>query len=240
MQFNDKLRQGKLIRRYKRFLADVEMPDGSVLTAYSPNTGSMKSCSEPGSRVWLSESRNRKRKHAYTWELTETADGVLVGINTGLTNKVVKEGIDRGVVAELQGYRHIAEEVRYGEENSRIDLLLHNDGQQYCYVEVKNVTWVESVTAYFPDAVTSRGSKHLRELIAMVRQGHRAALVFCIMRADAETMQPADDVDKVYGETLRTAIDVGVEVYAYFAKVTPETIELCNPVPIVCPSISAK
>lgn len=235
MRFNDKLRPGRLIKRYKRFLADVEMLDGSVLTGYTPNTGSMRSCSEPGSNIWLSRSQNQNRKHAYTWELTETAEGVLVGINTGMTNKVVREGIEQGVVAELQGYPALTEEVRYGKENSRIDLLLRNDEQSCCYVEVKNVTWVESAIAFFPDAVTQRGSKHLRELIQMVREGHRAVLLFCIMRADAEILQPADRVDPVYGETLRAAIDAGVEVYAYFATVTLEGIELNSPVPIVCP-----
>lgn len=235
MRFNDKLRPGRLIKRYKRFLADVEMLDGSVLTGYTPNTGSMRSCSEPGSNIWLSRSQNQNRKHAYTWELTETAAGVLVGINTGMTNKVVREGIEQGIVTELQGYPALTEEVRYGKENSRIDLLLRNDEQSCCYVEVKNVTWVESAIAFFPDAVTQRGSKHLRELIQMVREGHRAVLLFCIMRADAEILQPADRVDPAYGETLRAAIDAGVEVYAYFATVTLEGIELNSPVPIVCP-----
>lgn len=235
MQFDETLLQAELIRRYKRFLADVELDNGELLTVYSPNTGSMKSCSEPGCKIWISKSGNQKRKYGYTLELIETPAGILVGINTGLTNSVVKEGIIRGVVTELQGYGHITEEVRYGKENSRIDLKLHNDHQQCCYVEIKNVTWVEDGIAYFPDAVTSRGSKHLRELTAMVRLGHRAVLLFCIMRADAELMQPADDVDAIYGQTLRTAIAAGVEVYAYFAKVSLQSVVLFKPVPVVCP-----
>ena len=147
MKFPAKLTEGRLIKRYKRFLADVEMEDGQIITVHVPNTGSMKSCCEPGSKVWLSCSDNPKRKYAHTWEMVETGSGALVGINTGLSNLLVKEGVEQGIIKELQGYSTIRKEVRYGRENSRIDLLLENGEKERCYVEVKNVTLSENGVA---------------------------------------------------------------------------------------------
>ena len=233
MKFSVPLLPGVLIRRYRRFLADVRMLDGTVITAYTPNTGSMKGCSKPGSRIWLSDSGSRTCKSPLTWELVEAAPGTLVGINTGLSNKLVGEAIDNGTISELQGYNQMRGEVRYGRENSRIDLLLQDEGRHSCYVEVKNVTLVKGDAAWFPDAVTVRGSKHLRELAAMREQGHRAVIFFCIQRADTLQMRPADCIDPAYAAGLRSAIAAGVEAYAYKADVTLSGITLRAAVPVL-------
>jgi sugar fermentation stimulation protein A len=235
MKFESPLIEGTLIQRYKRFLADVELADGSTLTAHTPNTGSMLGCCEPGSRVWLSDSGNPKRKYRHGWELVEAEPEVLVGINTGLANRLVNEAIDGGVIGELQGYASLRREVRYGDENSRIDMLLESGPAPDCYVEVKNVTLASGGVARFPDAVSQRGSRHLRELERVVRQGGRGVIVFCIQRGDAETFRPADDIDAEYGRTLRQVLDAGVEALAYRARVTPEAVELDTALPVVAP-----
>jgi sugar fermentation stimulation protein A len=233
MRFETPLVAGVLLRRYQRFLADVQLDDGRLLTAHTPNTGSMQGCCRPGSRVWLRDSGSSTRKYPYTWELVEAEPDVWVGINTGLANALVREAIENGTVAALQGYSQIRQEVRYGEENSRIDLLLERADGGRCYVEVKNATLVENGTALFPDAVSSRGAKHLRELAAMVRQGHRAVIFFCVQRRDAQRVAPADAIDPVYGRTLREVLAQGVEVLAYRAQVAPEGITLAVPLPVV-------
>jgi sugar fermentation stimulation protein A len=221
---------GRLLRRYKRFLADVELPDGTMVTAHCPNSGSMMGCAAPGSQVLLSSSDNPARKLPYTWELV-LADGCWVGINTGLPNRLVREGIEQGIVTELQGYGRIRSEVCYGAERSRIDLLLEEPG--LCYVEVKNVTLVQDGVARFPDAATERGQKHLRELMAMVDSGARSVNFFVVQRADARAVAPADAIDPVYGRLLRRAAAAGVELLAYQARVTPGEIVLCQPLPIL-------
>lgn len=165
---------GTLIKRYKRFMADIQLEDGSIVTAHCPNSGSMLGCNIPGSRVMISRSDNPGRKLAYTWELVQ-ADGHWVGLNTMLPNRLAEEGILNGTVSELQGYTTLRREVPYGSERSRIDILLEGE-QGRCYVEVKNVTLVEDGVALFPDAVTTRGQKHLRELMQMVQQGNRSTL----------------------------------------------------------------
>jgi len=226
----------RLTRRYKRFLADVTLDDGTALTAHCPNTGSMLGCQLPGSRVWLSRSDNPKRKYAYTWELVELDGGVLVGINTGRSNALVREAIESGVIGELGGYDEIRAEVRYGNENSRADFLLMG-GSGDCYVEVKNVTAaVQDGVAVFPDAVSTRGTKHLRELMGVVREaGKRAVLCFCVQRTDVDEVRPADDIDPEYGRTLREAVGTGVEVVAYRAEMHPEAVALAERIPVVCP-----
>ncbi len=235
MQFDTPLTEGILIRRYKRFLADITLADGERITAHTPNTGSMLGCAEPGSRVWLSHSGNPRRKYAYSWELVEVAPGVTVGINTHLPNRLVAEGIENGIITELQGYDALRREVRYGEENSRIDLLLA--GHAYhadCYVEVKNVTAViDNGIALFPDAVSTRGSKHLRELALMAEQGYRAVILFCVQRGDVMEVRPADAIDPVYGRTLRESLDRGVEALAYRARVSPHEAVLFESLPVV-------
>jgi sugar fermentation stimulation protein A len=217
------LYHGTLIRRYKRFLADVELDEGSLVTAHTPNTGSMQGCARPGSRVILSLSGNPGRKYPHSWELVHT-DGVWVGINTMLPNYLAREGIENGTVAELAGYPAIRSEVPYG-EGSRIDLLLSGERGR-CYVEVKNVTLVEGGCALFPDAVTARGQKHLRELMQVVREGHRGVNLFVVQRGDGASVSPADAIDPVYGALLREESRAGVELLAYRAAVTQTEIRL--------------
>lgn len=221
---------GKLIKRYKRFLADVTLEDGNIVTAHCPNSGSMKGCSTPGSRVFLSRSSNHNRKYPLTWELVE-ADGRWVGINTGLPNRIVREAIENRNVVELLGYDSIRPEVPYG-EHSRIDLLLEGPSGR-CYVEVKNVTLVEGKRALFPDAVTTRGQKHLKELMRVVREGDRGVIFFTVQRGDGENVSPADVIDPEYGRLLRLALANGVEVLAYRALVTPEEILLTKRLPVI-------
>ena len=236
MRFPVPLIGARLTRRYKRFLADVTLDDGTALTAHCPNTGSMLGCQLPGSRVWLSRSDNPKRKYAYTWELVELDGGILVGINTGRSNALVREAIESGVIGELGGYDEIRAEVRYGNENSRVDFLLTGD-HGACYVEVKNVTAaVEEGIALFPDAVSTRGTRHLRELIGTLSHaGRRAVLCFCVQRSDVREVRPADDIDPDYGRTLRQARDAGVEVIAYRAKLNPQVVALSERIAVVCP-----
>lgn len=235
MKFAAPLVEGRLVRRYKRFLADVELAAGGTITAACPNTGSMMGCCEPGSRVWLSESDSPTRKYRHTWELVE-AGGVKVGINTGLPNRLVREAVERDVIAELAGYESIRPEVAFGEERSRIDLLLQGPDRPDCYVEVKNVTAaVTGRVALFPDAVSERGAKHLRELMRLKAQGLRAVLVFCVQRGDVDEVRPADAIDPVYGRTLREAIAAGVEVMAWRAAVTTKAIAIDARLRVTCP-----
>lgn len=235
MKFPAPLIQGLLVKRYQRFLADVALPDGRIITAHTPNTGSMKGCNVPGARVWLRDSGNPRRKYPLTWELVETSPGLLVGINTGLPRRLVAEGIEQGKINELQGYGRIRFEVPYGMENSRIDILLEQGPGTRCYVEVKNVTLVEQGVALFPDTVSVRGTKHLRELAGVVRRGYRAVMFFCVQRKDARELRPADMIDPTYGQTLRQVMEAGVEVLAYDAQVSPGAIELRAPLPMICP-----
>jgi sugar fermentation stimulation protein A len=229
MKLPTPLHSGRLIRRYQRFLADVELPDGTRITVHCPNSGSMLGCSTPGSEVLLSSSASPARKHPFTWELAY-CDGNWVGINTSRPNRLVHEGIEQGIITELQGYSVIQPEVRYG-VSSRIDLLLSR-AEERCYVEVKSVTLVENGLARFPDSVTERGQKHLRELIAMVEQGHRAVNLFVVQRGDGERFAPADVIDPVYGRLLRLAAAAGVELLAYQAVATPSEIKLNRRLPI--------
>lgn len=221
---------GTLVRRYKRFLADVLLEDGSEVTVHCPNSGSMKGCATPGSRLFLSRSPNLKRKYPLGWELVE-ADGFWAGINTGLPNYLTREAIENGTVRELQGYSAIRPEVPYG-EHSRIDLLLEGPIGR-CFVEVKNVTLVEGGRALFPDAVTTRGQKHLLELMRVVREGDRGVIFFTVQRGDGNSVSPADLIDPEYGRLLRLAMDNGVEALAYRALVTPEEIMLTERLPVI-------
>lgn len=231
MKFPKSLIEGRFVRRYKRFFADVEGPGGEVLVAHCPNSGSMESCKTPGARAWVSPSDDPRRKLRYTLEIVES-HGALAGVNTALPNHLAEEAVRAGVVAELQGYDGLRREVRYGSERSRIDLLLER-GDERCYVEVKNVTLGDGgEVARFPDAVTARGTKHLRELTQMVAEGHRAVLLFCVSRTDARVVEPADDIDPQYGRTLREAAAAGVEVLAYRCAISPEEIRMVERVPV--------
>jgi sugar fermentation stimulation protein A len=235
MEFKSPLIEATLLRRYKRFLADVRLGDGQTITVHTANTGSMLGCAEPGSRVWLSRSESITRKYPYSWEITEAAAGVLVGINTALPNALVREAIEAGVIGELQGYDSLRAEVPFGSERSRIDWLLQGGGDQGdCYVEVKNVTAAVEGTAIFPDAVSARGAKHLRELMGVVAAGQRGVLCFCVQRGDVSAVRPADEIDPVYGESLRRALHGGVEIIAYQAAVSPAGIALHRPLPVLC------
>lgn len=239
MKFPNPLIEAKLIKRYKRFLTDVILPDGREITVHCPNTGSMKRCMPENARIWISDSQNEKRKYRHTWELVEIDNQHLACINTGLPNKLVKEAIDNGVIEELQGYQNIKSEVKYG-EGSRIDWLLsNNEGETLCYVEVKNATLLEEGGlgeggyGYFPDAVTERGRKHLYELANMVKQGHRAVLCFCVSHTGINKVSPAAHIDEKYTQALKEVMAQGVEVIAYRAEITPDQIELTKKVPVI-------
>ena len=220
--------QGTLIRRYKRFLADVRLRNGSVVVAHCPNSGSMLACSEPGRRVYLSRHNNPKRRLRYTWELIEMPTS-LVGVNTMVPNRLVKAAILAGLIDRLTGYKKVRSEIAYG-TNSRIDLLLEN-GSLRCFVEVKNCTLVTDGAASFPDAITTRGLKHLKELQAQVRSGDRSVMFYLIQRMDAGLFRPADRIDPGYGQELRRAIQNGVEVMAYDVAIDLKGIELNRKIP---------
>jgi sugar fermentation stimulation protein A len=225
MRFSSRLIRGTLIQRYKRFLADVRLANGEIVTAHCTNTGSMMGCKEPGSAVYISRSDNMNRKLPYTWELIRV-NRTWVGINTMHPNRLVAESIERGIISELSGYDTLRREV-VTRPGTRLDLCLEST-RRACYVEVKNVTLELNGTAAFPDAVSERGTKHLKELMRLKRKGHRAAVVFVIQREDCKTFRPADEIDPEYGYWLRRAIKAGVEALPYRAKVTPKEIVLTD------------
>jgi sugar fermentation stimulation protein A len=231
VEFSTPLVRGTLRLREKRFLAHVVLDDGREVIAHTNNSGAMTGCSTPGSTVWLSPANNPKRKLKWTWELVEAVPGVLAGINTQLPNRLAEEAIAAGRIPELRGFASIRREVRYGEERSRIDVLLEDPGR--CWVEVKNVTLIRDGAAAFPDAKTDRGRKHLRELAAQVVAGDRAALLFVVQRSDADRVVPADDVDPAYGAELRRAAAAGVQVLAWQADVSPAGVSLVRPLPVL-------
>lgn len=238
MVFASPLVRGRLLRRYKRFLADVELEDGTVVTASCPNTGSMLGLTAPGLSVWLSVSASPSRKYPHTWELLELASPggpVVVGINTGHPNRLVPPAILAGAVPELGGYDSIRSEVKYG-RNSRIDILLEGGSKPPCYVEVKNVHLSRRPgLAEFPDSVTARGAKHLKELSDMVRSGARAVMFYLVQRGDADSFALAADIDPLYAESFAAATSGGVEALAYCCRVSPDTISLDRRLPIITP-----
>lgn len=229
MKFTPPLQQGRILRRYKRFLADIEIAQGEALTIHCPNTGSMKNCWVENGSCWYSDSQNPKRKYRHTLELCTTPDGALVGVNTSRANALVEEALAAGVIDTLQGYRTHRREVKYGEENSRIDFLLQGDGPD-CYLEVKSVTLAEQARGLFPDAVSSRGTKHLRELTKLTEAGARAVLFYCVQHSRVERVEVARDIDPVYGQALDSALAAGVEVMAYRAQLGADEIVLSEPV----------
>ncbi|MBL8436714.1 MAG: DNA/RNA nuclease SfsA [Zoogloeaceae bacterium] len=231
------LTEGRLLRRYQRFLADVALADGSVVTAHCPNTGSMLGCKEAGSRVWLSAATRPTRKLPWTWELVEAAPGVKVGIHTGRTNALVREALGSGQIPSLRGYPRLRSEVALG-PGTRIDFLLEGGDRPPCYLEVKNVTAaVDAGVALFPDAVTTRGARHLEVLQREVAKGARAALVFCAQRGDVREIRPADAIDPHYGRRLREALAAGVEVWGLGATIGLDEIKVDRLVPMVYPPI---
>lgn len=217
---------GKLLRRYKRFLADIELDSGEVVTAHCPNTGPMTGVCHVGGRVQVSRHNDPKRKLAYTWELAEVQDTIStwVGINTALPNRVVKSLLEARHLPELGAYTDVRSEVRYGHDGkSRIDFLVTGDNQRPIYIEVKNTTWAIQTCALFPDTVTTRGQKHLRELTALVPEA-RAVMLYFINRGDCDEFAPGDAADPEYGKLLRVAIAHGVEVLPCRFEVTPKAI----------------
>lgn len=236
MKFPTPLIEGTLIARYKRFLSDIQLPNGDVVVAHCPNTGSMKRCQQDGARVWLSESNNPKRKLAYTWELVEVDETYLACINTGYPNKLVGEAIASGVIKELSGYAEQKAEVKYGEK-SRIDWLLTGGDGRKCYVEVKNVTLLEEDgLGYFPDAVTERGRKHLYELATMVEEGHRAVMFFCVSHTGIDSVTPAVHIDEKYAKAFEEVVARGVEVLAYSVVIDQSGMAVSVRVPVLMPS----
>lgn len=221
---------GTLIRRYKRFLADVRLTDGTVVTAHCPNSGKMTACCEPGRPVWISRRDNPRRKLKYTWELIEMSDS-MVGVNTAVPNRLVADSIAAGAIPELAGYDAVRREVKVG-ERSRIDIRADGPKRRLCFVEVKNCTLVEGGVAAFPDAVTVRGLKHLHELRTLAADGSRALIFFLIQRMDARVFRPADEVDPAYGAGLREVLADGVEALAYDVRVDLRCIRLRGRLPV--------
>ncbi len=233
MQFDPVLEEGRLIKRYKRFLADIESADGSVVTAHCANTGSMKNCMEEGARVWFSRNDDPKRKLKASWELVETPHGRVACINTGRANRLVEEALQAGIITELAGFTQLRREVKFGEENSRADFCLMFE-QQSVIVEVKSVTlgFAESDIAAFPDAVTARGTKHLRELTALAASGQRAVLIYCVNLTGITAVRAAAEIDPGYAAALAEARAAGVEVLAYGTTITPSAISVTHPLVI--------
>lgn len=216
MEFNPPLEEGRLLRRYKRFLADIRTLAGEELTIHCPNTGSMFNCMVEGGQVWFSRSNDPKRKLPGTWEISETPQGRLACVNTARANRLVEEALLAGVITELNGFTALKREVAYGEEGSRVDFCLQYP-QGPAYVEVKSVTLGHDGTtvAAFPDAVTQRGAKHLRELATLARNGVRAVQLYCVNLTGIDAVRPAGEIDAGYAEALQAAVADGVEVLAY-------------------------
>jgi len=223
--------RGTLVKRYKRFLADVQLDKGGMVTAHCPNSGTMRACSDPGRPVYLSYHDNPKRKLKFTWEIIHMPDS-LVGVNTMVPNRLVKQSIEDGLVKELTGYDRVRAEVKTS-DGSRLDLLLEKEDGRNCFVEIKNCTLVEGRVARFPDAVTTRGRKHLEELQRLVREGNRGVMVFLVQRMDADSFRPADEIDPAYGEELRKAHQNGVEILVYDVFINLHTICLNRALPFI-------
>jgi sugar fermentation stimulation protein A len=228
MKFGE-LTQARLVRRYKRFLADVELPGGEVITVHCPNTGAMTACAEPGSRVWLSRSAVKTRKYPHTWELIET-DAGMACIHSAKANQVVREAFESGLIPGFEAYPNIRSEVKYG-ENSRADLLLEGESGRV-FVEVKSVTLLrEGARGAFPDAVSERGRKHLNELLAICDETTRAVMFYCVFHQGIQSVSAAGDIDPRYREALLQAMAGGVEVMAWQARITPSEIRLAKELP---------
>jgi len=230
MHFPRPLVRGILLKRYKRFLADIRLPDGTLTTAHCANPGSMLGVAEPGSEVWLLPSADPRRKLAWSWELIRVGDA-LVGINSAHPNRLAAEAIAAGRIPELRGYERVRREVAYGRA-SRIDLLLEGQGRPICYVEVKNVHLRRGDAAEFPDSVTARGAKHLGELGAMAAAGHRAVMLYVVQRGDCSRFAIAADIDPVYAIAFAQARAAGVEMLCYYCLIDTEAIEIKAPLRI--------
>ncbi len=232
MEFTKPLIRATLIKRYKRFLADVTLPDGQEVTAHCANPGAMTGLNVPGMTVWLEPNDDPKRKLRYSWKLVEIDDG-LVGIDTAMPNKIVAEALAGGRIPELVAYETVKPEVKYG-ENSRIDFLLTSNGLPDCYLEVKcaNLSRTHGLVE-FPDTVTKRGAKHLAELSNMVAQGHRAVMLYLVFRDDCTSFKLADDIDPAYALAYSDAAKTGVEALCYSTNITTSAVSLAQPLPIL-------
>jgi sugar fermentation stimulation protein A len=229
VEFPSELIQARLLKRYKRFLADVELDSGEQLTVHCPNTGAMRGCAEPGSKIWLSVSDSKTRKYPHTWELVDTGQG-LACIHSARANAVVGEALESGVVSALQGYSSLRREVKYG-QGSRADFVLEAEGRR-CVVEVKSVTLLlAGQRGAFPDAVSERARKHLQELQAVAAAGERAVIFFCVFHQAIETVLPARDIDPAYCEALESALAAGVEAMAWSSRISASGITLQREIP---------
>ncbi len=234
MRFSTPLEAGRLVRRYKRFLADIVTDDGESLCIHCPNTGSMLNCMGEGARVWFQRNNDPKRKLPGTWELVETPQGRLACVNTARANRLVEEALQAGVIEELTGFTALRREVAYGTENSRVDFRLDYPAGP-AFVEVKSVTlgFGDTAVAAFPDAVTTRGARHLRELAALARDGVRAVQLYCVNLTGIEAVRPASEIDPLYAAALRDAVAAGVEVLAYGVEISQEEIRLTHRLPVI-------
>ncbi|MBD1581725.1 DNA/RNA nuclease SfsA [Pseudoalteromonas sp. S16_S37] len=232
MKFSSPLDKATLVKRYKRFLVDLHCQQQGEFTVHCANTGKMTGCADAGFSAYYSTSDNKKRKYPHSLELTQNTQGDFICVNTNHANTVACEGIEQGIISQLSGYQQCHREVKYGEENSRIDVLLEQDGHAPCYVEVKSVTLLAQNYGYFPDAQTIRGQKHLRELMHLKQQGARAVLLFIVMHEGINDVAPAKHIDEHYAMLLKQAYDAGVEVLAYKAKLSEYEITLSHQVPV--------
>lgn len=233
MNYTPRLQPARLIKRYKRFLADVVTPEGETLTLHCANTGAMTGCATPGDTVWYSTSDNPKRKYAQSWELTETQQNHWICVNTLRANTLLYEALLENRIEELAGYPDVKTEVKYGTENSRVDLLLQAPDRIDCYIEVKSVTLLQHECGYFPDAVTLRGQKHLRELQQMVANGKRAVLFFAVLHSGIQQVSPARHIDPRYAELFIEAQQAGVEILCYGSTLCPDGITLTHKLPLL-------
>jgi sugar fermentation stimulation protein len=233
MLFHNPLRQAVLIKRYKRFLADVKLENGDIITVHCPNTGAMTGCAESGMRVWLSDSENPKRKYRYTWELVEDFAGHLICVNTHRANQIAGEALEHNLLAPLQGVQNLRAEQKYGYDNRRIDWFGVDSQQRHTFIEVKSVTLATHNQGYFPDTVSKRALEHLRSLQDMVTDGHRALVLYTVLHSGIEQVSAADHIDPRYADACRTAREVGVEFYALGCKLTPTGISPLRELPVL-------
>ena len=237
MKFSPSLLRGTLIKRYKRFFADVELEDGTIVTAHCPNTGAMSGCAEPGYTVFLSESTNPKRKLKYTWELAQTFDGHFIGINTHNANKLVAEALDNKVLKEFSDITRWKAEVTPPTANSRFDFALERENTQHQgiieYMEVKSVTLAENSKGFFPDAVTQRGAIHCSELARLAESGIKTSLLFCVQHTAIESVQVAEYIDPTYAESVKKAADAGVSLLAASCIIDEQKILLNQTLPLI-------
>ncbi|KGJ90693.1 DNA/RNA nuclease SfsA [Colwellia psychrerythraea] len=231
------VKPAKLIKRYKRFLADIELSSHEETTIHCANTGAMKGCAEPNDTVWYSTSDNSKRKYPFSWEITQSQAGDFICVNTLRANQLIEEALHKNVISELSGFDLLQREVKYGNENSRIDFLATFKNAPDTYIEVKSVTLLESGHGYFPDAVTTRGQKHLRELIDMVKQGHKAVLLYAVLHSGINAISVARHVDPTYATLLKEAHIAGVEILAYKAEFSLTSgvldFNICKKIPFI-------